>query len=217
MAGAVIDSIGLISGGLTIASFFMDNLPGGGSSPVGAHVQIKSGLGDDSISNLKGFTDSVYAYDYNNNYLGQSGYGCGEGADGGSCELTVDQGSFGTVQADYVSVANGDDATCISWISVTQSDGSPGGAWTGDIGDHCGVRTYYGNQQAGTYPDGSTWRPLCAWFDSDGTDGIKYAALKFTVRAYGELSSDTITKNQGCSATLFAPDNGPINGKILLR
>jgi hypothetical protein len=37
-----------------------------------------------------------------------------------------------------------------------------GGAWTGDIGQACGADWYYGNQEAGTLPDDSPWRPYCA-------------------------------------------------------
>ncbi|KAK5173155.1 uncharacterized protein LTR77_003277 [Saxophila tyrrhenica] len=201
-----IDAIGLLSGGLTIAAFLQSNLPS--NSPAGASVQVKAGLGDDSSSNLKGTIDHVYAFDYNNNYLGQSG-SCGIGSDGGSCQVTVDQSSPGT-QADYISIANGNDATCVSWVSVTQYDGTPG-----DIGKNCGLLWYYGNQEAGTYPDedgGGPWRPHCAWFDGDHTNGFQYAAMKFTVRAYGELSKKTLSQNEGCSATIFGTDNGPING-----
>lgn len=47
---AVIDSVSLVSGVLTIASFFQANLPA--NDPEGATVQIKAGLGDDSSSGL---------------------------------------------------------------------------------------------------------------------------------------------------------------------
>lgn len=46
----VLDAIGLISGGLGIIQFFLDNLPA--NDPAGASVQIKAGLGDDTSSNL---------------------------------------------------------------------------------------------------------------------------------------------------------------------
>lgn len=46
----IVDSIGVLSGILTIASFFQSNLPS--NDPAGATVQIKSGLGDDSSGNL---------------------------------------------------------------------------------------------------------------------------------------------------------------------
>lgn len=81
--------------------------------------------------------------------------------DGGVCTVTVDQGDAG-VQSDYVSISNGNDATCIAWISVSQFDNSPGGVWTGDIGYNCGDDWYYGNQLAGRNPDNSEYRPYCA-------------------------------------------------------
>lgn len=72
-----------------------------------------------------------------------------------------------------------------------------------------------------------------SWFDGDHTNGerlasqvllrnrfsdfvpdFQYAAMKFTVRAYGELSDQTRANGQDCSATIFGEDNGPINGKL---
>lgn len=68
--------------------------------------------------------------------------------DGGVIELTIDQNEPG-VQADYISIQNGNDATCIAWVSVSQFDGSTKGAWTGDIGYGCGQNWYMSNQNAG--------------------------------------------------------------------
>jgi hypothetical protein len=65
------------------------------------------------------------------------------------------------VQSTYVGIANDDDATCISWITVEQRDNAPGGAWTGDIGASCGQRSYPGNQPAGYLPDGTDYVPQC--------------------------------------------------------
>lgn len=46
----ILETIGLISGGLGIVQFFLDNVPT--SSPQGASIQIKAGLGDDTSDNL---------------------------------------------------------------------------------------------------------------------------------------------------------------------
>ncbi|KAF1981686.1 hypothetical protein K402DRAFT_386033 [Aulographum hederae CBS 113979] len=203
---AALASIGLAADVLGIASFFQSNLPA--DDPTGATIQIKAGLGDGESSNLGGTIDHVYAYDINNKFLGQSG-SCKIGNAGGFCKVSIDQNDKG-VQADFVSVANGNDATCIAWVSVTQLDERPGGAWTGDVGSACGVDWYYGNQLAGTINNGD-WRPRCAWIDGDHTNDFKFAAMKFRVRAYGELSQSTLDENRDCSSTIMGADNGPIN------
>lgn len=47
---SVVDTIGVVSGIFTIVGFFQSNFPG--STPEGAKVQIKAGLGDDESSEL---------------------------------------------------------------------------------------------------------------------------------------------------------------------
>lgn len=157
-----------------------------------------------------GGIQAVYGFDYNNDFIGESGSGSMD--DGGILELTIDQDTSG-IQADYVSVSNSNDATCIAWLSVTQYDGTEGGSWTGDIGANCGLTWYYGNQLAGRLEDDSEFRPKCAWLDGDHTNDITNAALKFRVRAYGEDAEDTVNNDQACGSTLFGTETGPISGK----
>lgn len=86
-AAGAMDAIGVVSGALGIVQFFMDNLPT--KDPEGATIQIKAGLGDDNSDGLGGGIDAMYAFDYNNDYLGESD-GCSMDA-GGVCTVTVDQ------------------------------------------------------------------------------------------------------------------------------
>lgn len=125
---------------------------------------------------------------------------------------TVDQTVKGQT-AGYIAVSNDDDATCISWISVTQFDGENPGAWTGDIGYHCGQSWYNSLEPAGDLKDGSgKFIPRCTWLDANGSNDIESAALKFSVDAYGSAVNETIGNN-ACAPTIFGSDNGPIAGK----
>lgn len=128
MAG-FLNTIGLVSGALGIIQFAKDNFPGQ-EGPSGAMVSVKAGLAA-NLTQPGGGIDTVYAYDYDNQYLG-SGSG-GNVADGGLFTTTIDQGAPDT-QADFVGITFTDDAVCVAWIMVQMNDGSPSGAWTGDIG-----------------------------------------------------------------------------------
>lgn len=154
----------------------------------------------------------MYGFDFNNNFIGTSKGGSIDA--GGVVDLIIDQSTPG-IQSDFVSIEMGNDATCIAWISVSQNDGSDGGAWTGDIGANCGLPWFYGNEEAGQLADKTAYRPKCAWLDGDHTNGFKYAALKFRVRAYGGNANDTLQNAAACSSTIFGEDSAPINGKLL--
>ncbi|KAK4504568.1 hypothetical protein PRZ48_005484 [Zasmidium cellare] len=217
-----LNAIGLVAGALGIIGFAKNNMPTQ-TDPAGAHVQVKIGLGEPGDSgNVAGGIDGVYAYDYNNAYIGRAQGGFIDV--GGVLEVTVRQDTPG-IQTDFLSVSATKDAPCISWISVSQYDGSPGGAWTGDIGKACGDYWYHaGGQEAGTFADpcpqeGCSWRPVCAWLDADHSADYPYGAMKFNVRAYGELSEDTVKAGEDhvCASTLWASDSGPINDKPAKR
>jgi hypothetical protein len=182
MAAAVIETIGVVSGGLGIVGFFKDLLPAVGA-PEGTSVTIKVGIApigaevDNLVSLVWAFPltqlaqrywrtfstkgggiSAIYGFNTFNEFIGQSD--SKNLADGDSVTFTISQSSAG-VQSTYVGIANDDDATCISWITVEQRDNAPGGAWTGDIGASCGQRSYAGNQAAGYLPDGTDYVPQC--------------------------------------------------------
>jgi len=207
MAASVLTAIGLVADALTTVGFFEANVPG--SAPEGATVRIKAGLpdlGNDGDS-LSGSINKVYSFSQVNGYQGQAD-GCDIGS-GGICDRTIDAG-VGGQRAKYVSISNNDDATCIAWITVTQFDGTFGGAWTGDIGSVCGQSWYESVEVAGRLDDGGDYVPRCTWIDADHTNDIAAASLKFDTSAYGENVNDTASSNAGCTYTIFGPDSGPI-------
>lgn len=109
--------------------FGFDNFPKY-SGPSGAIVGVKAGIAAD-LTNAGGGINAVYGYDADNQYLGS---GNGGGIDeGGLFTTTIDQ-SVPDIQTDFVDVTFTDDAVCVAWITVEMHDGSPSGAWTGDIG-----------------------------------------------------------------------------------
>ncbi|KAI4675458.1 uncharacterized protein J4E84_010053 [Alternaria hordeiaustralica] len=201
------NAIGLVSGALTIVSFTESQLPD--NKPQGPSIRIKAGLhgvGEESES-LGGSIAAVYAWGEGNRFSGQAG-GCG--IDPGSfCDVTVDQGSGR--RAEYIGVSNNDDATCIAWISVNQADDTDGGAWTGDIGRHCGERWYNSRESAGNLKDSSKpYVPACTWLDKDETNDIVNAALKFTTNAYASSVQEVADEEKTCDSTIYGGDSGPI-------
>ena len=114
-----------------------------------------------------------------------------------------------------MSLAATNDAVCIAWVSVLQSDGSTSGAWTGDIGKACGQSWYHSNQQAGKLKNGTAYTPACTWFDGDHTNGIVNAGLKFRIYAYGEGAEETVKADKACGASIFGNSTGPISGESL--
>lgn len=147
-------------------------------------------------------------YDDRNGYAGQS-EGCKIDS-GGLCSKMVDQ-TVAARRAGYISVSNNNDATCISWITVSQFDGTPGGVWTGDVGYACGQVWYNSVEPAGRLKEGGEYIPKCTWIDGDHTNTIENTALKFDVGAYGENINDTI-KGDACAHTIYGSEKGPIAG-----
>nr|POE72335.1 hypothetical protein CFP56_12210 [Quercus suber] len=203
---ATIDTIGLLASGLGIVQFGLDHIPSN-PGPSGASLQIKAGQAA-NLTEAGGGIYAVYAYDLDNQYLG-SGSG-GDVADGGTFSTTIDQSSP-DIQADFVGVTFTDDAVCVAWISVKMQDGSPGGAWTGDIGANCGEVWAYQTQTAGT-AENQAYIPRCTWFDGDHTTGA-HSSMKFRTRAYGEACADTIANSHQCDSTIYGVDNTPIDGQ----
>ncbi|PVH68909.1 hypothetical protein DL98DRAFT_554645 [Cadophora sp. DSE1049] len=108
-----------------------DSIP----SPCAA-IRIKAGNPGDNDPGVGGDVARVYAWDVNNNCLG-------EGDDGligigGVLDTTIDSLSAGS-RANFTSVA----------ITVTQFDGPLSGAWTGDIGYECGQNGFMNTEKAG--------------------------------------------------------------------
>jgi hypothetical protein len=113
-------------------------------------------------------------------------------------------------RAEYVNILNSDDATCIAWITVSQYDDTRGSAWTGDVGRACGQPWYANKEFAGKLEDGSDFIPACMWLDGDHTNDIPYSSMKWTVRAFGEKTTDTASAASTCDALYFR-DNGEVN------
>lgn len=157
----------------------------------------------------------MYAWDTNNNYLGQ-----GDGADiaaGDVYDVTVGQ-SVGGIRAEYIGLSGGDDAICIAWVTVNMKDSTVGGAWNGDIGYSCG-QSWYAQAELAGYLDkdgprdeSNEFRPHCSWLDGDHTNDIPSAAMKFETVAYGDSVTETNDKGTSCDATLWGEDTGPISG-----
>ncbi|KAN0099509.1 hypothetical protein V8E51_013284 [Hyaloscypha variabilis] len=80
-------------------------------------------------------------------------------------------------EAEYISVVQGgNDAICISWVSVTLEDGASF-SFNGDIGFQCGAFWNYGNTTITADPTNGIYQPRCNWIDGIVTNGITTKAM----------------------------------------
>ncbi|CAD0113317.1 unnamed protein product [Aureobasidium uvarum] len=208
MAGALfMDAIGLFGTGLGIIQFGLDNFAAKPKDPQGTIVGIKAGAGEGASNTLGGKISKVYAYDHQNVQIGTAGKQTMAG-NGDYLTFTVDQDVPGA-QGQFIGIQNGNDATCVAWITVQMHDNSLNGVWTGDIGRACGQTWFESQEVAGKLEDGSLYHPSCTWLDGNHDNGIPSASLKFATYAYGnELSH--LTLNDACASTMFAADETEI-------
>ncbi|KAK6006582.1 hypothetical protein QM012_006992 [Aureobasidium pullulans] len=208
MALGFVDAIGLIGTGLGIIQFGLDNFVPDQQEAKGTIVGIKSGEGQGASDTLGGEITKVYAYSSKNEQLGTAD-GQTMAGNGDYLTFTVDQDVPGT-QGQYIGIQNGDDATCIAWITVKMYDNSIDGAWTGDIGRFCGQTWFESQEVAGQLDDGTLYRPSCTWLDANHDNDIISASLKFATNAYGSETSQITLDQDACASTVFAVDEGEI-------
>lgn len=125
-------------------------------------------------------------------------------------------------QATYVSVsAGGNDATCISSISVAWPDGSDAKVWLGDIGYGCaddihGPWWQNSNNQTGSDPE---QKSRCIWIDGDGTDGIQTEAIALHIADFGR-TGNTVQSPDGTTTNAISKkwrDNRDLICKAVAR
>ncbi|PKK52751.1 hypothetical protein CI102_2487 [Trichoderma harzianum] len=202
-----INVIGLLSGLLGVVSFYQENFAN--VPEKGTTIRIKAGLAQgDEKTDIEGNIGAVFAWDNNNNYRGKSkGKHIGEGS---FEDIILSQFQHGR-RLEYVAVAADEDAVCIAWIGVTMEDGTPNGAWTGDIGSECGQAWYHSNEVGGYFKDTQKrYIPRCTWLDADRSGDSVVAAMKFSVLAYGTDVAETVENKKQCDFTLWGSDAGPI-------
>ncbi|KAF2664830.1 hypothetical protein BT63DRAFT_459443 [Microthyrium microscopicum] len=101
-------------------------------------------------------------------------------------------------QATYVTVAAaGNDAICISGISVAWPDGSDPRGWLGDMGQNCtdvglsaAESPYWANSNTQTGSDPSH-KSKCIWLDGDKTGGIATQAIGLHITDFGRTDGAT--------------------------
>ncbi|KAK2616342.1 hypothetical protein QQS21_000776 [Conoideocrella luteorostrata] len=211
MSFGVVDAIGVVGSVIGVIGFIANRIPN--NPPKGASIRVKAGLPGDNNPGMDGDIAAVYAWDTENNYLGKSKGG--HLKEGDTKDFVIDSYSPGT-RAEYVGVAADKNAVCIAWITVKMYDETKGGAWTGDIGYHCGQNWFEQKEKAGFIDkeQKKDYIPRCTWLDADHTKGVPSAAMKFYTPGYGsDKVVETKKNSKACDFTKWGPDNGPINGK----
>jgi hypothetical protein len=113
------------------------------------------------------------------------------------------------VRAEYVGLAAAKNAICIAWVTVSQYDGTQGGAWTGDIGYNCGQNWFEQAEFAGyidkeaPQTDENRYVPRCTWLDEDHSENVPSVAMKFRTLAYADQVADIVNNEKACDATIW--------------
>jgi len=162
MAGHAINTIiGLVSGGLGILQFGMDNF----AAPETAHSVVRVTVGldyDGGLSNSGGDLPDVRLFNEAGDFIGMK-VDPGKVQSGSFGEIKVDHDGDNGQQATYTLLSANNDAICIAHVTITWPDGDKY-AWVGDWGDRCGATWYYSN----VYVGGTSHKPRCMWIDLDG-------------------------------------------------
>ncbi|KAF2752610.1 hypothetical protein EJ05DRAFT_525849 [Pseudovirgaria hyperparasitica] len=207
--------IGLVSGILGIVNFVLSHEPT--RQALGPAIRIKVGSEPPDGEAFAGDIEHVWTYNTRNQVLGGA-KGRGTIGSGDVWDVTVPSPGGGET-CNYVNIAAKNNAICIAWVGVKQSDGSDlDGSWNGDIGAACGQNWYHQQEPAGRCPDNVTstnsscvdglWVPRCTWIDGDGTNGIISKSLKFNVFSYSNKSvPSTLQQGMACSSTIFSGES----------
>ncbi|RDL36634.1 Uncharacterized protein BP5553_05986 [Venustampulla echinocandica] len=200
MAAAAFNVIGLIFGVVSMAPMLKSMLPDRSDSETTIRIGVGTSIrGSDATS---GNTPGIRIFDVMGRDIGEARGSKKVISDGGFKDIKVSASSKEQGrQAQYISVSKGgNDALCISYISVTWPDGQQK-AWYGDVGYQCGG--YWYNSQ--TIIGDDNYQPKCVWIDGDDSNGITtqgmgihitdFTATKERAKAYAD-DPDTMCKSK---------------------
>ncbi|KAK9439762.1 hypothetical protein VB005_04377 [Metarhizium brunneum] len=178
---AIVNTIGVISGALTIFSFGLTELRQVPSNRLDLSLKIglngaKAPFGETPVPSKEGGLASaggkidIAVYDNQGNKIGETLPSrdnhnlCGDGAD--DCRPVVEM--YQNKQPSYTLFMGQGDGICIAAATVTYPGGDKYG-WVGNWARECGAEWYYSDIDART-TNGST-KLICAWLDSDDDNG----------------------------------------------
>ncbi|KAK8006659.1 hypothetical protein PG991_012956 [Apiospora marii] len=200
MANVAFNVIGLLLGVVGMAPMLNSMLPD--KSDRETTIRIGVGTSIKGSDTTGGNTPGIRIFDVMGRDLGEARGSKKVIADGGFKDIVVTASSDKQGrQAQYLSVSKGgNDALCISYISMTWPDGQKK-AWYGDVGYQCGGHWY--NSQ--TLIGDDNYQPKCTWIDGDKSNGITtqgfgmhitdFTATKERAAAYAD-DQDTMCKSK---------------------
>lgn len=153
-----VEVIGLISGGLGIIQFGLDNFAP--KEETGSVIRISVGLDGNGLSEAGGDLPDVRLFNDFGEFLGIAA-DPGSVGPGSTEEIKVTH-SDGQ-QAAYTLFTANDNAICIATTSITWADGSQYG-WLGDWAQECNYDWFHSN----VFVSGTSKKPKCMWIDANG-------------------------------------------------
>ncbi len=170
MAGGAAEIIGVLAGGVLAACPLITDLI---APPKDQTTRVRVLLGSNATfsANLSGNLPSVALWDEFGQSIGTTFSDGKVVPQGNHKEISVEaNATVGNIAPAYISVVNGgNDAICISAISVTAPD-STKISWSADLAVQCGVSASFISNN----PAGEGYSPHCIFIDGDGSNGIKH-------------------------------------------
>ena len=200
--GTIVAALGLAATGFFVYPTIKDLIP---NHDVDATI-IKIQLGTMGIHGkddlMGGNTPNIQLWTEAGNLIGSASGGAII-ASGGSATIKVlpNKGMKGT-QASYIAVsAGGNDAICISSISVAWPDGSDALVWLGDLGRACVSDWSPSVSRTGSGGEQSS----CVWIDGDYSNGLKYQGLGLHMTDFDAISNVATAFNDNIDLLCNAP------------
>ena len=166
---------GTFAGTFGIITFIQARVPSARESFATVRVGIGLEPNNDGAFYMGGHVPGVATWDEAGTSLGWSS---GYALPGIRKPPRVKAGNFRDIQMrhsdrnngspTYLAIsASGDDAICISYITITEVSGNSRG-WFGDIAAQCGGEWHYSAQIVGA----NNYRPKCVWISKDNKDDL---------------------------------------------
>jgi len=172
MAMAVISVVGALAGIVSIGMMIPGLIPDKDEHyPV---VRIAAGLSTNRADNTAGNMPGVALYDIMGRRVAWIDGTKDILKDGAFIDIKVPfEDGVGTQPSEYIAINNGgDDALCIAYITLTNSDGTKK-AWYGDVGKACGADWYHSMLKTGD----DDYQPSCIWIDRNRSNGLRFQGL----------------------------------------
>ncbi|KAL9101493.1 MAG: hypothetical protein Q9163_003241 [Psora crenata] len=172
MAMMVLNLAGVLAGVIGVGMMMPGLIPEKGNHET--VVRIAAGLSSNEADTTAGNQPGIGLYDIMGRTIGSTHGHRTKIKDGDLMDIKVPfNHDVGKKPTEYIAVTDGgNDALCISYIALTQPDGTKK-VWYGDIGKVCGADWYHSLLKTSD----DDYQPSCIWIDRNRSNGLRYQGL----------------------------------------